>query len=133
MSRSASSGGDRSRRLPSCTRPPRSRRPRHTPIPRPLIPQGQRPLGPSPPAAGPPTIVIRSPMVGTYYASSAPDAPPFVAIGSAIQPDTTVCIIEAMKVFTDIPAGVSGTISEILVKNGQPVEFDQPMFRVIPA
>ena len=93
---------------------------------------GPAPARTEPPVAGPPTIVIRSPMVGTYYASSAPDAPPFVAIGSAIQPDTTVCIIEAMKVFTDIPAGVSGTISEILVKNGQPVEFDQPLFRVIP-
>ena len=47
--------------------------------------------------------------------------------------ETTVCIIEAMKVFTDIPAGVSGTIAEVMVKNGQPVEFDQPLFRVIPA
>ena len=94
---------------------------------------GAAPARTEPPAAGPPTIVIRSPMVGTYYASSAPDASPFVAIGSAIQPDSTVCIIEAMKVFTDIPAGVSGTISEILVKNGQAVEFDQPLFRVIPA
>ena len=72
-------------------------------------------------------------MVGTYYASSAPDAAPFVKVGSTVQPDSTVCIIEAMKVFTDIPAGVSGAIAEILVKNGQAVEFDQPMFRVIPA
>jgi acetyl-CoA carboxylase biotin carboxyl carrier protein len=78
------------------------------------------------------TIVVESPMVGTYYASSAPDAPPFVSVGSVVQPDTTLCIIEAMKVFTDIPAGVSGTIAEILVKNGQPVEFGQPMFRLIP-
>jgi acetyl-CoA carboxylase biotin carboxyl carrier protein len=79
------------------------------------------------------TIVIKSPMVGTYYASTAPDVPPFVTVGSMVQPDSTVCIIEAMKVFTDIPAGVSGSIAEILVKNGQAVEFDQPMFRVIPA
>ena len=71
-------------------------------------------------------------MVGTYYASSAPDAPPFVSVGSVVRPDTTVCIIEAMKVFTDIPAGVSGTITEILVKNGQSVEFGQPLFRVDP-
>ncbi len=83
--------------------------------------------------SGPQTIVIRSPMVGTYYASSAPDAAPFVTVGSVVQADSTVCIIEAMKVFTDIPAGVSGAIAEILVKNGQAVEFDQPMFRVIPA
>jgi acetyl-CoA carboxylase biotin carboxyl carrier protein len=83
-------------------------------------------------ATAPKTIVIESPMVGTYYASSAPDAPPFVTVGSVVQPDTTLCIIEAMKVFTDIPAGVSGTIAEILVKNGQSVEFGQPLFRVIP-
>ena len=83
--------------------------------------------------AAPKTIVIESPMVGTYYASTAPDAPPFVSVGSVVQPDTTLCIIEAMKVFTDIPAGVSGTIAEILVKNGQPVEFGQPLFRVVPA
>ena len=72
-------------------------------------------------------------MVGTYYSSSAPDAPTFVSVGSVVQPGTIVCIIEAMKVFTDIPAGVSGTIAEVLVKNGQAVEFGQPLFRVIPA
>jgi acetyl-CoA carboxylase biotin carboxyl carrier protein len=102
------------------------------------------------PAAGPPTssvlsdpasrepsasksIDIKSPMVGTFYASSAPDAPPFVSVGSVVQSESTVCIIEAMKVFTDIPAGVSGAIAEVLVKTGQAVEFDQPLFRVIPA
>jgi acetyl-CoA carboxylase biotin carboxyl carrier protein len=69
-------------------------------------------------------------MVGTFYASSAPDAPPFVTAGSVVRADSTVCVIEAMKVFTDIPAGMAGTITEVLVKNGQPVEFDQPMFRV---
>jgi acetyl-CoA carboxylase biotin carboxyl carrier protein len=93
-----------------------------------------RPEMPSPVAsAAPKTVVIESPMVGTYYSSSAPDAPIFVSVGSAVQPGTTVCIIEAMKVFTDIPAGVSGTIAEVLVKNGQAVEFGQPLFRVIPA
>jgi acetyl-CoA carboxylase biotin carboxyl carrier protein len=79
------------------------------------------------------TVVIESPMVGTYYASSSPDAPPFVSVGGPIQADTVVCIIEAMKVFTDIPAGVSGTITEIMVKNGQAVEFGQPLFRVRPS
>ena len=72
-------------------------------------------------------------MVGTFYASPSPDAPPFVSVGTVVRPDTTVCIIEAMKVFTDIPAGVAGTIAEVLVKNGQPVEFGQPLFRVDPA
>lgn len=85
------------------------------------------------PPAGPKTIVVESPMVGTFYASSSPDAPPFVTVGTVVQPATTLCIIEAMKVFTDIPAGVSGTIAEILVKNGQSVEFGQPLFRVVPA
>ena len=57
----------------------------------------------------------------------------FVNVGSAVRPDSTVCVIEAMKVFTDIPAGVTGTVTEVLVKNGQPVEFGQPLFRVRPA
>ena len=85
-------------------------------------------LPPAIPAS--PGVVIESPMVGTYYASSSPDVPPFVSVGSAVREDTTVCVIEAMKVFTDIPAGVSGTIAEILVKNGQSVEFGQALFRV---
>ena len=96
---------------------------------RPVAPPPTAGTAPTPPAA-PSGIVIESPMVGTYYASSSPDAPAFVSVGSPIRPDTTVCIIEAMKVFTDIPAGVSGTIAEILVKNGQTVEFGQPLFRV---
>lgn len=75
---------------------------------------------------------IKSPTPGTFYAASNPDTPPFVKVGSKVKPDTVVCIIEAMKVFTDIPAGVSGTITEVLVKNGQSVEFGQPLFRVNP-
>ena len=87
----------------------------------------------TPVSDAPKTIVIESPMVGTYFSSSAPDAPPYVSVGSVVHADSIVCIIEAMKVFTDIPAGVSGTIAAILVKNGQPVEFGQPMFRLIPS
>ena len=83
--------------------------------------------------ASPPGIVIESPMVGTFYSSSSPEAAPFVNVGSSIRPDSTVCIIEAMKVFTDIPAGYSGTIAEVLVKSGQSVEYGQPLFRVNPA
>jgi len=78
-------------------------------------------------------VFIESPMVGTFYSSSGPDAPPFVSLGSIVRPESTVCVIEAMKVFTDIPAGVSGTLIEILVKNGEPVEYGQPLFRVQPA
>jgi acetyl-CoA carboxylase biotin carboxyl carrier protein len=84
------------------------------------------------PAAAPAGILIESPMVGTYYASSAPDTPPFVSIGAHVHPDATICVIEAMKVFTEIPAGVSGTITAVLVQNGQPVEYGQPLFRVNP-
>jgi acetyl-CoA carboxylase biotin carboxyl carrier protein len=84
----------------------------------------------STPTAASHDSVIESPMVGTYYASPSPDSQPFVTVGSNIRPDTTVCVIEAMKVFTDIPAGLSGTITEVLVKNGQPVEFGQALFRV---
>ena len=78
-------------------------------------------------------LMIESPMVGTFYASSSPDAAAFVGVGSVVRPDSTVCIIEAMKVFTEIPAGISGRISEVLVKNGQAVEFGQPLFRVEPS
>jgi acetyl-CoA carboxylase biotin carboxyl carrier protein len=104
------------------------------PAPSPQVALAQpEPAPQAPPAAAAKTVVIESPMVGTFYASSAPDAPLFVTVGSAVQPDTIVCIIEAMKVFTDIPAGVAGTVAEILVKNGQSVEFSQPLFRVVPA
>ena len=99
----------------------------------PALQQASPPSSRSDSASEPQTMVIKSPMVGTYYSSSAPDAPQFVSVGSVVQADSTLCIIEAMKVFTDIPAGVSGTIAEILVKNGQPVEFGQPLFRVIPS
>ena len=78
------------------------------------------------------TIEITSPTVGTFYSSPTPDDPPFVKIGSKVSSDTIVCIVEAMKVFNQIPAEVSGTITEVLVKNGDPVEFGQPLFRVRP-
>jgi acetyl-CoA carboxylase biotin carboxyl carrier protein len=84
-------------------------------------------------AIAPKTVLIESPMVGTYYSSSAPDTPAFVSVGSVVHPDTIVCIIEAMKVFTDIPAGVSGTIAAVLVNSSQAVEYGQALFRVIPS
>jgi acetyl-CoA carboxylase biotin carboxyl carrier protein len=98
--------------------------------PAPALPL-EPPLAAAPPASR--TVVIESPMVGTYFTSRSPGAPPFVTIGDVVHPKFTVGVIEAMKVFTEIPADVSGTIVEILVKNGQPVEFGQPLFRVIPA
>jgi acetyl-CoA carboxylase biotin carboxyl carrier protein len=85
---------------------------------------------PAPTPAAPQGTLIESPMVGTFYAANSPEAAPYVQVGSVIRADTTVCIIEAMKVFTDIPAGIAGTVVEVLVKSGQPVEFGQPLFRV---
>jgi len=67
-------------------------------------------------------------MVGTYYASSNPEAPPFVTLGPSVKAGDTLAIIEAMKMFNPIEADVAGTIVAILVENGQPVEFDEPMF-----
>lgn len=78
------------------------------------------------------TVQIKSPTVGTFYAASSPDDPAFVEIGSKVQPDTVVCIVEAMKVFNQIPAEVNGTIVDILVKSGDPVEFGQPLFLARP-
>ena len=90
------------------------------------------------PAAGVPTaadsrmLVIKSPMVGTFYRASGPDALPFVKVGDRIGPEKTVCVIEAMKVFNEIPAGVSGQVVAILVDNGGAVEFGQPLIKVDP-
>lgn len=75
---------------------------------------------------------IESPMVGTFYATPGPDKAPFVTVGSKVGPDTTVCLIEAMKIFNEIKAETSGTVEEVLVKSGQPVEFGQPLFRIRP-
>jgi acetyl-CoA carboxylase biotin carboxyl carrier protein len=86
-------------------------------------------------AAGPRndgSLTINSPTVGTFYSSPTPEDPAFVNIGSAVTPETVVCIVEAMKVFNQIPAEVSGTIIEVLAKNGDSVEFGQPLFRVRP-
>ena len=74
--------------------------------------------------------VIKSPTVGTFYSSPSPDDPPFVSVGSKVSADTIVCIVEAMKVFNQIPAELNGTISEVLVKDGEAVEFGQPLFRI---
>ena len=72
---------------------------------------------------------INSPMVGTFYASPAPDAPAYLAVGTVVNPETVVCIIEAMKVMNEIKAEVSGTITEVAAENGQPVQFGQALFR----
>jgi len=71
---------------------------------------------------------LNAPMVGTFYRASAPDAKPFVEVGQAVKEGEPVCIIEAMKLMNEIEADASGTVVEILVENGQPVEYGQPLF-----
>jgi acetyl-CoA carboxylase biotin carboxyl carrier protein len=78
-------------------------------------------------------IHINSPIVGTFYRAASPDSDPFADVGSAIEPQDVVCIIEAMKVMNEIKAEISGTITEVLVKNGQAVEYGQPLFKVKPS
>ena len=74
--------------------------------------------------------VVKSPMVGTFYTSSSPDSKPFVQVGSVVKEGETICIIEAMKILNEIEADKSGTVSRILVDNGQAVEYGQPMFLI---
>ena len=73
---------------------------------------------------------IKSPMVGTFYAKHSPDKPDYVSVGSKVTPETVVCKLEAMKIFNDLTADVSGTIAEVCVKNAQPVDYNTVLFRV---
>lgn len=73
---------------------------------------------------------ITAPMVGTFYCAPDPKAPPFVKVGSVVAPNTVVCVLEAMKIFSEVEAEVEGEITEVLVKDGDFVEFGQPLFRV---
>ena len=77
-------------------------------------------------------LVIKSPMVGTFYRTPAPDAPPFVEVGQDLEVGQVVCIVEAMKLMNEIKSEVAGRIAEILVQNGDPVEFGQPLFAIEP-
>jgi acetyl-CoA carboxylase biotin carboxyl carrier protein len=83
---------------------------------------------PAPAPAAETGHVVKSPMVGTFYRSSAPGAPAFVEVGASVKEGDTLCIIEAMKLLNEIDSDVSGTVTKILVENGQPVEFGQPLF-----
>ena len=75
--------------------------------------------------------VVRSPMVGTFYRSPTPTAPSFVEVGQSVKKGDVLCIVEAMKMMNHIEAELSGTICEFLVENGEPVEYDQPLFTII--
>lgn len=85
-----------------------------------------------PPASAVASHEIRSPCVGTFFRAPAPDAELFVETGDPVDPDTSVCIVEAMKVMNEIKAECHGTVEKILVENGQPVEYDQVLFLIAP-
>jgi acetyl-CoA carboxylase biotin carboxyl carrier protein len=89
---------------------------------------GERPPEP----AATTDTAVTSPMVGTFYRSASPDAKPYVDVGSVVEKDDVVCIIEAMKMMNEIRAEVRGRVRKILVENGQPVEYDQPLFLLEP-
>lgn len=76
----------------------------------------------------PPGHVVTSPMVGTFYASSSPGSPPFVTVGAVVSEGDTICIVEAMKILNQIEADASGVVSTVLVEDGEPVEYGQPLF-----
>ncbi|MGH9439427.1 MAG: acetyl-CoA carboxylase biotin carboxyl carrier protein, partial [Terriglobia bacterium] len=77
--------------------------------------------------------IIKSPIVGTFYASPGPEAPPFVKVGDDVQPGKVLCIIEAMKLMNEIEAEVTGEIAKVFVESGKPVEYGQALFGLIPA
>ena len=75
-------------------------------------------------------VTISSPMLGTFYRAESPGSPPFVEVGARVEPDTTVAIIEVMKMMNSVPAGVSGTVVEVCSQNAELVEYGEPLFRV---
>lgn len=99
----------------------------HAPAPTAAAPA---PAATAAPAVDTSLATIKSPMVGTFYATPDPDSPAFVKVGDRVNPETVVCIIEAMKVFNEIPAEVSGQVVAVLVDNGEPVEFGHPLFKI---
>jgi acetyl-CoA carboxylase biotin carboxyl carrier protein len=97
------------------------------------------PLAAAPPAAkadakpaDKPGTLVTSPFVGTFYRAPSPDSPPFVDVGAKVKKGQTLCIVEAMKLMNEIEAEVDGTVAEILVQNATPVEFGEPLFRIVP-
>jgi acetyl-CoA carboxylase biotin carboxyl carrier protein len=102
--------------------------PQYAPAPAPMAPAAAaaEPVAAAPaPTAG---QIVKSPMVGTFYASSTPGGKPFVEVGSVVKEGEAICIIEAMKIMNEIEAELSGTITQIMIQNGQAVEYGQPMF-----
>lgn len=102
------------------------------------VPQAQAQAAPAAPAKEEPSedanyVTIKSPMIGTFYRKPSPDKPNYVSVGDEVKNETVVCVIEAMKLFNEIEAEISGKIVKILVDDGSPVEYDQPLFLVDPS
>jgi acetyl-CoA carboxylase biotin carboxyl carrier protein len=103
--------------------------PQVTPISSPAV-------APAPPAAGPArdnTFTVNSPFVGTFYRAASPDNPPFVEVGQVVKKGQVLCIVEAMKLMNEIEAEQPGRLTEVLIQNGSPVEYGEPLFRFEPA
>jgi len=101
------------------------------PLPAPAIPVAAAASALSAPATSP-FLEIKSPMIGTFYRAPSPESADYVEIGSEVNADTVVCLIEAMKVMNEIKAEVKGVVTQILVENAKPVEFGQPLFKIRP-
>jgi len=97
------------------------------------LPAGEAaaPQAPAEPGSGANEVIVRAPIVGTFYRAPSPDADVFVSEGAKVAPEDTLCIIEAMKLMNEIKAEVAGTVKQVLVENGQPVEYDQPLFVIV--
>ena len=104
-----------------------------TPVASAAAPAPSAAAAPAAPAEDAGLVAIESPMVGTFYASPGPDKPPFIAVGAQVGPTSTVCLVEAMKIFNEIKAERSGTVAKVLVKSGDAVEFGQPLFMIRPS
>ena len=98
----------------------------------PAVPVAE-PIAAAAPEPAPAGLEVKSPMIGTFYRRPSPDAEPFAEVGAVVEPDTVVCIIEAMKVMNEIKAEVKGTVAEVLVEDGKPVEYGQALFRIEPS
>lgn len=124
-------------RIRICRGPKEAPRPAYAPPPPPPPPPPPAPAGGAAPVAkagpaadGPNIAVVKSPMVGTFYVRANPKAEPYVKVGDRVDTTTVICIIEAMKVFNEIPAEVRGKVVAVLCEDGEAVEFDKPLFKV---
>jgi acetyl-CoA carboxylase biotin carboxyl carrier protein len=102
------------------------------PVPAGALPVSASSGSPAAAPAGSGGLEIKSPMIGTFYRAPSPESGNYVEVGAEVNPDTVVCIIEAMKVMNEIKAEVRGVVTQILVENAKPVEFGQPMFKIRP-